>query len=141
MPSAPVEPARPILIWDGDCGFCELSVRVIERAAGDRIRTIAYQRTRLSDYGLTEADCREAAQWIDAAGRASGAEAIAHALLLARLPWRAVGALLLTPPVRPVARVTYRAIARSRTRISRFVGARACRVENPSETNGNELPR
>ena len=121
---------RPLLVWDGDCGFCEASVDFLIKRASGRFESVTYQTADLVQLGLTEIDCQKAAQWLGPTGRASGSDAIAHAFLLADRPWRFVGRLLLHPTVRPIATFGYSSVAKSRSRISRFLGLTACRIES-----------
>lgn len=120
----------PLLVWDGDCGFCEASVHFLMKRAPGRFESVTYQTADLIQLGLTELDCRKAAQWLSPTGRASGSDAIAHALLFADRPWRSVGRLLLHPAVRPIATIGYSAAAMSRSQISRFLGLTECSIEN-----------
>lgn len=119
----------PLLVWDGDCGFCEASVHFLMKRASGRFESVTYQTADLIQLGLTELDCQKAAQWLGPTGTFSGSDAIAHALLLAEPPWRPLGRLLLHPAVRPVATIGYSAVAMSRSRISRFLGLTACSIE------------
>ena len=71
----------PVLLYDGDCGFCSTSVRWLETRFPDTFTAIPYQRTDLELLGLTERDCQERVQWVgDVAApvtsRASGARAV-----------------------------------------------------------------
>ncbi len=118
----------PVLLWDGDCGFCEMTVRALIRGANGGFQAFPYQSRNLEEFGLSVEECREAAQWVTPTFTASGADAISHALRHGPVLYRLIGSALLTPPVRPLARRVYRAVARSRKRISRGLGLAACRL-------------
>lgn len=118
--------ARPILVFDGDCGFCTSSARFAERRL--RLEHVEpWQSLDLSALGLDEAACSTAVQWVASDGRVLAAErAVSAALVHAGGPWRPLGRLLGARGVRPVAGVVYRWVARHR---HRFPGATdACRV-------------
>ncbi|MGB3762259.1 MAG: hypothetical protein WA966_03480, partial [Ornithinimicrobium sp.] len=61
---------RPVFIFDGDCGFCTSSAGVLRRwfDPGLNYAIAPYQRLELSSYGLAEADCDQAAQFVRADG-------------------------------------------------------------------------
>ena len=68
--TGPVSTRLPLLIFDGDCAFCTSSVEFLRRWV-DRAGRYAiepWQRVDPSAYGLTAADCMDAAQFIDADG-------------------------------------------------------------------------
>ena len=100
----------PLLIFDGDCAFCTSSVEFLRRWV-DRTGRYAiepWQRVDLSAYGLTAADCLDAAQFIDADGAIHpGHRAIAEALRQGAPAWRPVGRLLTMPGVDALARRVY----------------------------------
>ncbi len=83
--------SRPLLIYDGDCGFCERSARWFERLnRHGHVLVRAWQEPGvLEASGLTELQCREAAWFISAGGqRYRGADAIFAALGELGTPWR-----------------------------------------------------
>jgi predicted DCC family thiol-disulfide oxidoreductase YuxK len=105
------------VVFDGDCGFCTSSARLLERLGRHRLVVIPWQRADLAALGLTPDACAKAVQFVGPGGRASGAGAVALALLASPQPWRTLGAVLELPPVRPVAAATYRLVARHRHRL------------------------
>ncbi|WP_270888116.1 thiol-disulfide oxidoreductase DCC family protein [Pedococcus sp. 5OH_020] len=89
-----------LLVFDGDCGFCTTSVRVLSRWVDRRHRydVRPWQQLDLGRYGLTEADCIEAAQFVREDGTVvAGHRAVAEGLLRGAPGWRPVGHLLLAP--------------------------------------------
>ena len=46
-------PVRPLLVWDGDCRFCERWVRRLEKRVGPTLDTAPYQEvaTRFPEVG------------------------------------------------------------------------------------------
>lgn len=110
------EPRRPVLVFDGQCGFCTRSVLWLLPRFRRPVRAVPYQWADLPALGLTEAETRRYAWWIDEDGRRHrGHRAMARALLACRSPWPPLGrALLLPPPVSWLAAAAYRLIARYR---------------------------
>ena len=53
--SAPGSP--PVLLWDGDCGFCAFTVGILVEAAQDRFEAFPYQTQDLDSFGVTEEEC------------------------------------------------------------------------------------
>ncbi len=125
-----VLPPLPVLVFDGDCGFCSTSARFLLRRVVTRSAPFAvlpWQRADLAALGLTEEQCRDAVQWVSAAGRAyAGAAAVAAALAAGRLPWRPAGWVLALPGIRSLAQGAYRWVAANRYRLPG--GTPACRL-------------
>ncbi|MEU6474452.1 DUF393 domain-containing protein [Streptomyces massasporeus] len=118
---------RPVLIFDGDCGFCTMSVDVARRLVRPRCETVAWQHADLVSLGVTEERARHEALWVTPTGRVyGGAQAVAKALLSAGGVWSVVGAALTLPPVRWVAHGVYRLVADNRGRLPG--GTAACAV-------------
>ncbi|GLZ10876.1 hypothetical protein Acsp04_11110 [Actinomadura sp. NBRC 104425] len=109
---------RPVLVYDGDCGFCTTSVRFIERRIPTSAQIVAFQFADLDALGTTAERAEYEVLWVDRAGRVSGgAQAIARLLMDAGGPWRPVGAVLRVPPVRWIAHGVYRLVAANRHRM------------------------
>lgn len=112
----------PELIYDGDCGFCTRCARWIEGrwAPGAARAVAAATRTdgELRAVGLTRVDVEDAAWWIDADGTAHrGERAIAAALGESRGWPRWAGRALTRVPLRWLAPIAYRTVARHRHRL------------------------
>lgn len=76
----------PLLVFDGDCGFCTRAVgwlRVVDRRRV--IETVPYQRPGVPErLGMDRSECAASVQWRGADGaRAEGADAINAALAVA----------------------------------------------------------
>lgn len=111
----PDPPLHPLLLWDGGCRFCALSVRCFERLARRPVATAPVQPL----LHLLPSPARETALrqvlLIQPDGKISGGvRAIAYALREAGRP--VLGAVLLFPLCYPFARLAYRIIARLRGR-------------------------
>ena len=117
-------PARPVLVFDGDCGFCTSSADLADRWL--RIPTVApWQRLDLESLGLDEARCAEALQWVAVDGTVRSGERAVIAALWHRGGLFTVPAALLAA-LRPLAGVGYRLVARNRHRLPG--GTPACRL-------------
>jgi len=133
--------ALPILVFDGDCGFCTTSARFLVRWVVRRRASPAgpssepcvepWQRLDLAELGLTADQCKAAVQWVGKDGQlASGHEAIAAVLRAGHPVWRPLGALLVTPGLSWLAGHLYSWIARHRYALPG--GTPACRVDKPA---------
>lgn len=116
----------PLLVYDGDCGFCTTWVSLLGRLVRRGYRSVAWQRADLRDLGLSAERCQRAVQWVGAAGeRAEGADAVAALLVSAGGPLaRAFGRLLGHRAVAPAARHAYWVVAANRHLLHR----QACRA-------------
>ncbi|NUR92452.1 MAG: DUF393 domain-containing protein [Nonomuraea sp.] len=129
-------PTESLFVFDGDCGFCTRSVDWLIEHARPGARARPYQRTDLASYGTTQRRARHEALWVtrDAAGRTAvlgGVLAFSALLRTAAAPWRAVGLVLATPPIRWAATAAYRLIATNRYRLPG--GTAACALPLPDK--------
>ncbi len=61
-------PELPLLLWDGDCGFCGRSARWLERQSGNAVQYCPYQEA-LADYPeLCESELEQAVHLIEPDG-------------------------------------------------------------------------
>lgn len=111
-------PGRPVLVYDGDCGFCTSSVRFLERHVPVRAEVVAFQFADLDALGTTAERAQHEVLWVDRAGRVSGgAEAIGRMLTDAGGVWRVPGVAMRVPPVSWLAHAVYRLVANNRQRM------------------------
>lgn len=125
--------SRPVLVFDGDCGFCTTSARFLARwvVRGDSISVMPWQRLDLAELGLTADQCVAAVQWVGEGGqRASGHAAIAASLRNGHPVWRPLGALLVLPGFSWLASHLYSWVAAHRYALPG--GTPACRPESPN---------
>ena len=122
-------PNLPLLVFDGDCGFCTTAARFGQRRL--RLEHVEpWQFIDLDALGLTEAQCLQAVQWVAADGSVASAEhAVIAALRHAGGVWRVLGAVLALPGIRQLAGVAYRLVARYRHQLPG--GTAACRLPRP----------
>ncbi len=120
---------RPILIFDGDCGFCTTAAHAAQRWF--RLEHVEpWQFLDVAELGVTPAQCEEAVQWVGEDGTvASAHDAVIAALRHAGGVWSAPGRLLALPGVRQLAGMVYRSIARNRHRMPG--GTPACKLPQP----------
>ncbi len=122
------KPAKePLLIFDGDCGFCTTSVDWLRRALPAMPPAEPYQWTDLEAYGLTRAEASSRV-WMVVAGTRYGGH-LALSALLRHQPsaaWRFAGWMLATPPFSIAAAIGYRLVARYRSLLPG--GTPACAV-------------
>jgi predicted DCC family thiol-disulfide oxidoreductase YuxK len=117
-PHPPGGSDRPILVFDGDCGFCTWSADWIHRRLPAGVVVAPWQRLDLAAHGLTEADVATAAYWIDVdGGLHRGAAGVAGALGAVPGAWGRVGRLLARPPLSWLATGVYVLVARYRHRL------------------------
>jgi predicted DCC family thiol-disulfide oxidoreductase YuxK len=156
---APPSGARrsgPLLVWDGDCGFCKRSVLWLRRRVGlpdgdptagleadglpedagpSGFRTASWQRALVADPSLPldEAACRQAVQLVEADGVTvrSGAAAIYRALAFA--PGHGIWwwAYRYVPGFAAISAFAYRQVARNRTLVGRTARLLAGRDPEP----------
>ena len=119
-------PRRPVLVYDGDCGFCSTAARFAQRVLGP-VRVEPWQFLDLESLGLTAEQCERAVQWVAEDGTVHPAElGVIAALRHAGGAWRVMAVLLALPGVRHTSAVVYRVIARYRHRLPG--GTAACRM-------------
>jgi len=131
---------RPVLVFDGDCGFCTTTARLLQRLVerGGRDFAVApWQELDLDALGLTTRSCRTAAQWVGRDGTVrAGHLSIAAALRAGRPVWRPVGVVLTLPGISALAARVYQWVADHRYALPG--GTPACRL--PSAGGGDDDP-
>ncbi len=109
----PLMVSSPVLIYDGDCGFCQWSLAKGRRFLPVMPAAEPLQFADLAGYGITEQEALSAVQFVAADGTVhSGHRAVADVLLSQPAFWlRWGGALLTVPPVSFAAALAYRWVA------------------------------
>ena len=117
---------RPLLVFDGDCGFCTSSARLGQRWLGlDHVEP--WQFLDLVELGLTAEQCSQAVQWVDEDGSTCAAErAVIAALRHAGGVWGVLGRIMALPGIRHLAAVVYRIVAKYRHKMPG--GTPACKL-------------
>jgi len=122
-----------VLIYDGDCKFCRLSLEFGIKHLRAFPQYVAFQKIDPKDFGLTSKDVRSQiwlAQKTPSTATALGGHLAAGAILkLQPSRWlRVLGWLASTPPTSWVANLLYKLIAANRHRLPG--GSRACKIED-----------
>ncbi|MER5354922.1 DUF393 domain-containing protein [Kitasatospora sp. NPDC002551] len=121
----------PVLVFDGDCGFCTTCTTWAERylrqtLASGGWEAVPFQFADLAGLdavagGRGEVSWERAERevlWVTPAGRVyGGAQAVARLLLRSGGVWAYLGGVLALAPVRPVAGLVYRWVSRNRHRM------------------------
>lgn len=121
--------STPVLVFDGECGFCTASARFLLRWVVKRGSTavMPWQRLNLAGLDLTQDRCQAAVQWVGEGGQVlSGHAAIAACLRAGHPVWRPLGVLLVAPGFSWLAGRLYTWVADHRYALPG--GTPACRV-------------
>jgi len=121
-------------VYDGDCAFCTMCARFIERRIHTGAVVIPWQWADLDALGLTRAQCVEAVQWVPSGGgqTSAGPVAIARLLRSSGPLWRLAGRVLGLRPVTALAWPAYRWVARNRHRLPGGTAACAIPADSPA---------
>jgi predicted DCC family thiol-disulfide oxidoreductase YuxK len=115
-------PARPVLLYDGDCGFCRHWIERWRALTGDRVEYAPSLDAASRFPELKPEDLAEAVYLVEPGGRVSrGAEAVARSLEYAggfHRVWRPLYDA--APPLRLASEAAYRFVARRRPLFSRL---------------------
>ena len=121
------QPEQPMLIFDGDCGFCTHAVTLIFQHLRPRAVAVRYQSVDLARYGASEGRARYEVLWTDGE-LIGGVRALSRLLRTCDQPWATLGVILGAPPVRWVAHAVYRLIANNRQRMPGGTDSCALRI-------------
>jgi predicted DCC family thiol-disulfide oxidoreductase YuxK len=135
-------------LFDGDCAFCTSCARFLRRWVRTPASIEPWQFADLDALGVTPEQCAESVQWIESSPAAiavpvrpaavvAGPLAFAGLLRTAvgwsgRLVWRPAGVVLGVAPVRALAWLMYRWIARNRHRLPGGTPACALPARRPA---------
>jgi predicted DCC family thiol-disulfide oxidoreductase YuxK len=123
-----------VLIYDGDCQFCRLSLDYGIRNLKNFPLYVAFQRINPQDFGLTQDQVRSQI-WTVGAGKPPSGGHLAVAVLLAMQSnpfYRVLGWLVRTPPTSWLAKKLYFFIAANRHRLPG--GSRECKLTDTYNT-------
>jgi predicted DCC family thiol-disulfide oxidoreductase YuxK len=127
-------PARPIVLFDGDCGFCTAAALAGEKRWPGAADVAAWQQTDIDALGLTPSQCSRELQLIGTDGtHAGGAAAIGRWLEAVGGLWRVLGRLAYTPPTSWMAAGFYKLVAANRSRLPG--GTPSCRFASRSHSS------
>jgi predicted DCC family thiol-disulfide oxidoreductase YuxK len=125
-----MERVSPTFVFDGDCAFCTMCARFVERWVPTPATVVPWQFADLGSLGVSRAAAIEAVQWASpGAPVLAGPDAIAALLRSSNVLWKPIGWLLGLKPVSVMAWPLYRWISRNRHRLPG--GTAACAVPPP----------
>lgn len=111
---------HPLLVFDGDCGFCTSAVLWLERTLPAMPRSLPFQWAPLDELGLSTEEAAERV-WLVTTGASGQLQQhggyLAISVILRHQPhrgWRFLGVLLDTPPFSFAAGIGYSLVARFR---------------------------
>ena len=120
----------PVVVFDGDCGFCARCVAWAQRWVRPGVLFQAWQHADLIAMGLTEDACRQALQFVGPDGQAeSGGRAVCRVLGEGCWPWPVMGRAGSLPIVRRAVDAAYATVARARHRLPGSTAACALPAE------------
>lgn len=122
-----------VLIYDGDCKFCQLSLEFGIRHLKTFPKYVAFQKIDPTKFGLTIDQVRTQIWLVDQGSGSTkpkgGHLAAGQILTMQRnLFYKALGWLIKTPPTSFLADVVYRWVAKNRHRLPG--GSRQCKLED-----------
>ena len=124
----------PLVIFDGDCGFCTSSAhwlaRRLNRRPGPNVALAPWQFTDLAALGTTAERAQREALWVGTDGEIRGGAAVfAEWLTFRGGAYAVAGRLMNLHLVRSLAAAVYRVIAKNRHRMPG--GSPACALPPP----------
>ena len=125
--------SKPVLIYDGDCKFCQLNLEFGIRHMKVFPSYVAFQKIEPSSFGLTEKQVRSEIWLVEKGSEQTfnlGGHLAAAAILQmqSNLLYRMAGFLMKTPPTSWLAKIVYRWIARNRHRLPG--GTKECSIQD-----------
>jgi predicted DCC family thiol-disulfide oxidoreductase YuxK len=109
-------PERPLVIYDGDCGFCRAWVDYWKKLTADRVLYSPFQQLSDPFHGITHWECATSVQLLLPDGKKfSGAHAVFNLLSIASERGLWIRIYESVPGVAPVTELFYRFIARHRS--------------------------
>lgn len=136
---SPAPGSAPVLLFDGECGFCTWCVEWLSPHLARPVRLIPWQRSDPEAYGLTRELTAKSVWWVEPSGRRLSAHrAVSQALLACRPPWSWLGRLFLAPGIRPLGDRAYHVVARWRSHLPGTTPACARDPQEWQATSGRD---
>jgi predicted DCC family thiol-disulfide oxidoreductase YuxK len=130
--------ARPVLVYDGECGFCTRAVRWALRLPAE-MDVIAWQEADLPTLGLSRVAAAGTVQWVDIDnGAQSGHRAVAALLRASGRPWSWLGRAMLLPGASWLGAQVYRLVSANRHRLPG--GTPACALPPERRPGARDQP-
>jgi predicted DCC family thiol-disulfide oxidoreductase YuxK len=122
--------AKPVLIFDGDCGFCTTTANWIEKNSLIPVEILPYQWAKLADFGLTEEEAAAKVQLVVGGKVFAGHHCMAKLLLIQpNALLKLLGAVMVMPGVDPISAKVYDWVAANRHKLPG--GTPACKMPRP----------
>jgi predicted DCC family thiol-disulfide oxidoreductase YuxK len=122
-----VTSSEPVLIFDGDCGFCTTTANWIKKNSRVAIEISPYQWTELAQYGLTADEAAAKVQLVVGDKVFAGHNCMAKLLLIQpNVFLKLVGAVMVMPVIEPISAKLYTWIAANRQKLPG--GTPACKL-------------
>ncbi|WP_406280186.1 thiol-disulfide oxidoreductase DCC family protein [Embleya sp. NBC_00896] len=110
--------ARPVLVYDGDCGFCTRAVEFAQKYIPFDADVVAWQFAELEELGVEQHRAEHEILWVTPVGTIYGGHnAVAKLFMNAGGPWAFAGGALRVQPVSIAAHGVYRLVADNRDRM------------------------
>ena len=120
--------SSPVLVFDGDCGFCTSVARHFERRSRTPVNAVPWQRANLASLGLTPEMTSEQVYLVSDGSLFAGAECFAELMKIqGDLFHRSVAKLMRAPGIQRVSAWGYSLVARNRHRLPG--GTPACKMD------------
>lgn len=117
----------PVLLMDGDCAFCQASVAWLDKRGLLGVPAVPWQGVDVAALGVgTDRLAKEVVLVRPDGSTLGGARALAAAARAGTSPAAPLARLVDARPVRPLAALVYRLVARNRSRMP--AGTAACAV-------------
>jgi predicted DCC family thiol-disulfide oxidoreductase YuxK len=114
----PVSSSLPVLVFDGDCGFCTTTANWIKENSKIAIEIAPYQWTDLNQYGLTTEEAAAKVQLVVGDKVFAGHYCMAKLLLIQpNVLLKALGALMVAPGLNLISAKVYEWIAANRQKL------------------------
>ena len=118
---------KPVLIFDGDCGFCTTTANWIEKRSLTPLEIQPYQWAKLAGFGLTENEAADKVQLVVDGKIFAGHHCMAKLLLIQpNVLLKFVGAVMVMPGVDPISAKVYEWVAANRHKLPG--GTPACKM-------------
>ena len=115
---APLNYPKPLMVVDGDCGFCMKSAAFLQRHFPGSWEIVTNQSIDVTALGLSAEDVATASWWVESVEgkvrRYSGAKNFAALLINSGRFLKPFGYLMFVPPISWIAGFVYSWIARNR---------------------------
>lgn len=104
-----------LLIYDGDCGFCNASLLWGYRNFSEMPAATPYQKTDLNKHGLLLDEVEKAVYLVDSTNKLSGHAAVGQLFLWQNnRGYKILGQIIMFKTLQPIMRLGYRLIAENR---------------------------